>query len=95
MYPYDDGYTIKIKRGTGSGTVKYKPSVTYRYGENGILSVGMSAILYSQESYATDYDDLGINEGDAMELVYFSNMKTEINGSVYYGLWVQYRNGRS
>lgn len=95
MYPYDDGYTIKIKRGTGSGTVKYKPSVTYRYGENGILSVGMSTILYSQESYATDYDDLGINEGDAMELVYFSNLSIEINGSVYYGLWVQYRNGRS
>ena len=102
MDVYDDGHTIKIKRGSNNSKWVYiSPGGSYRMVYNSstgtyVRTYGTTYIMYDGASYATTSDKLGIeSEGDAMELVYHRDLKITINNITYYGCWIQHKHPRS
>ncbi|MBR5271803.1 MAG: hypothetical protein IKU25_00180 [Clostridia bacterium] len=102
MDVYDDGHTIKIKRGSNNSKWVYiSPGGSYRMVYNSstgtyVRTYGTTYIMYDGASYATTSDKLGIeSEGDAMELVYHRDLQITINNITYYGCWIQHKHPRS
>lgn len=102
MDVYDDGHTIKIKRGSNNSKWVYiSPGGSYRMVYNSstgtyVRTYGTTYIMYDGASYATTSDKLGIeSEGDAMELVYHRDLQITINNVTYYGCWIQHKHPRS
>ena len=99
MQHYDDGHTLKIKRGTNNGNKVYVvPGKSHWMslsddGRNYIDNVGQSCILTDRGSYVTDKLTID-SEMDSMELVYFRDLMVTIDTKTYHGIWVQFKNPR-
>lgn len=100
MQHYDDGHTIKIKRGPGSGNVYIVPGktnwVNLEYEGSNINHVkvsGKAFIVSGRGTYDTEKMEIA-SEYDAMELVYFRDLVATVNGTTYRGGWVQWKNPR-
>lgn len=105
MQVYDDGHTIKIKRGVNNSNYVYlspgrshwkELTGTGIYDTDWTERTGTSYILYDNANYGTSSSKLRIDsEGDAMELVYHRDLIVTINGVSYHGCWVQYKHPRA
>lgn len=100
MQNYDDGHTIKIKRGPGSGSVYIVPGKTnwvkletVGFNTNHVKMSGKGFILSGRGIYDTDKLKIE-SEYDAMELVYFRDLMVTVDGTTYHGGWVQWKNPR-
>lgn len=98
MQPYDNGHVLFIKRGTNNGNyVRIIPGWSYRREFNSTTlkwetKSGRSFIIYDYESHATPSDPLTIEScGDAMCLIYHRDLQWTLNGTTYYGAWVQHK----
>lgn len=99
MQHYDDGHTLKIKRGTNNGNKVYVvPGKSHWMslsddGRNYIDNVGQSCILTDRGSYVTDKLTIE-SEMDSMELVYLRDLVVTIDTKTYHGIWLQFKNPR-
>lgn len=92
MYPYDDGHVIIIK-GAGTGGVNIYPNTyvnTSSETVNTYLEYNNGDVVVAPSGYIT----LG-NSMDSMMLVFHIGLKTTVNGTTYYGCWMQYKLPRS
>lgn len=93
MDTYDDGHVVRIKR-LGSGIVRLYAQSCYTFDGSNYLTKFKSppVIIYDQANYIIGGDHLDIaSAGDAMEFVWVRDISITINGTKYYGAWVQYK----
>lgn len=98
MQPYDNGHILFIKRGTNNDNkVRVIPGWSYRREYNSStmrweIKSGRSFIIYDYESHATPSDPMTLEScGDAMCLIYHREIQWTLNGTTYYGAWVQHK----
>lgn len=95
MQLYDDGHVIRIKK-CASGTLKIKMSSCHTYDSSGGDLLSMPVLMCDQTSTLTGTNTLTVaNIGEAMELVWVRDIKNVVNGTTYYGAWVQYKMPRN
>lgn len=91
MQLYDDGHVIRIKR-LGAGTLGVRMQACYTY--NGTTArQSLPTIITATGSYVAGANThtLGSAVGDAVELVWCRDIVSTVNGSTYYGAWVEYK----
>ena len=90
MQPYDDGHVIRIKRLGGLLGLKMSKCITYNDNGGGRLS---TPVLRTASGGIVKYDDVHqlSNVGDAIELVWCRDIVSTVNGTTYYGAWVEYK----
>lgn len=91
MQPYDDGHVIRIKR-LGNGLLGIKMSKCVTYTDSGRERLS-TPVLRTASGGIVEYDDVHQlnNVGDAIELVWCRDIVSTVNGSTYYGAWVEYK----
>lgn len=96
MRSCDDGHVVKIKRGTGGGTVRI---VAGGCVISSLTSAGGYADTEGRTLIIAD-GSAGVAEltldspGDAMELVWFRDIGMTVDGTARKGAWVQWKNPR-
>ena len=87
----DDGHVIRFKR-LGGASIKLKMSSCYTYNSFAKRS-GLPVIIYNQGSYITGTNTWEVldNKMDSFELVWVRDISNTVNGTTYYGAWVQYK----
>lgn len=91
MQGCDDGHVIRIKR-LGSGSLKVVAQACYTYNGTTLRAASMPFIIKDQNSRVTGSDGVSLSSVcDAMELVWVRDISYVINGTTYYGAWVQYK----
>ena len=90
MQLYDDGHVIRFKR-LGSGALSVRTSYCYTY--NGSSSrYSRPCIIYNQNDTITGTDTLSLpSQCDSFELVWVRDLSRTVNGTTYYGAWIQYK----
>lgn len=90
MQLYDDGHVIRIKR-LGSGALKLK--LGYCYTWNGTsYRYTRPVLVYNDDKKLTGTNELSVDSVcDSMELVWVRDINYTIDGTQYYGAWVQYK----
>lgn len=92
MELHDDGHVIRFKSLIPSpGGIRIYTSACKTY--NGTATrTSKPVIIYGRGEYITGTNYLPVeNVGDAMELVWVRDVVTTLNGTTYYGAWVQYK----
>ena len=91
MQLYDDGHVIRIKRlGAGALGVRMRACFTY----NGSASRrSLPVLITATGGYVAGANThtLGSAVGSAVELVWCRDIVSTVNGSTYYGAWVEYK----
>lgn len=101
MFEYDDGHTIKIKRGKNNGNCVYLIPGKSHYSTielvNGeyqnVSHEGKTCFLVDTGTYITGWLPIR-SEMDAMELVFFRDIVVTINNEKYHGVWVEFKHPR-
>lgn len=91
MELYDDGHVIRIKR-LGAGALGVRMQACYTY--NGSASrQSLPALITATGGYVAGANThtLGSAVGSAVELVWCRDIVSTVNGSTYYGAWVEYK----
>ena len=91
MELYDDGHVIRIKR-LGAGALGVRMQACYTY--NGSASRrSLPVLITATGGYVAGANThtLGSAVGSAVELVWCRDIVSAVNGSTYYGAWVEYR----
>lgn len=91
MQLYDDGHVIRIKR-LGAGALGVRMQACYTY--NGTTArQSLPTIITASGGYVAGANThtLGSAVGDAVELVWCRDIVSTVNGSTYYGAWVEYK----
>ena len=90
MQLYDDGHVIRIKR-LGSGGLSIKMGYCYTW--NGTsYRYTRPVLIYNQNSKLTGTNTLSFSSiCDAFELVWCRDINYTVDGTQYYGAWVQYK----
>lgn len=90
MQLYDDGHVIRIKK-LGSGSVLIKLGYCYTWNGTGYRYT-RPVLVYNRDSKLTGTDTLEISSScDSMELVWVRDINYTIDGTTYYGAWIQYK----
>ena len=91
MQLYDDGHVIRIKRlGTGALGVRMQACYTY----NGSAPrQSLPVLITTTGGYVAGANThtLGSTVGSAVELVWCRDIVSTVNGTTYYGAWIEYR----
>lgn len=91
MRLYDDGHVIRIKR-LGNGALGLRMQTCYTY--NGTASrLSQPVIRTASGGYVvgTSTHVVGSAVGDSIELVWCRDIVSTVNGTKYYGAWVEYK----
>ena len=90
MQLYDDGHVIRIKR-LGNGGLKIRSGYCYTW--NGTsYRYTRPVIVYDRNSKLTGTNTISFESiCDAFELVWCRDLNYTIDGTTYYGAWVQYK----
>lgn len=90
MKLHDDGHVIRFKS-LSSAAVKIKASSCETVYGAGIRA-STPVIIYDRSAYITPGGTVSLaSTSDAMELVWVRDVVTTLNGTTYYGAWVQYK----
>lgn len=91
MQLYDDGHVIRIKR-LGNGALGVRMQACYTY--NGTTArQSLPTIITASGGYVAGANThtIGSAVGSAVELVWCRDIVSTVNGSTYYGAWVEYK----
>lgn len=91
MQLYDDGHVIRIKR-LGAGALGVRMQACYTY--NGTTARrSLPTIITASGGYVAGANThtIGSAVGSAVELVWCRDIVSTVNGSTYYGAWVEYK----
>ena len=91
MQLYDDGHVIRIKR-LGNGALGLRMVACYTY--NGSASRLSTPVLRTATGgyiVGTSTHVVGSAVGDSIELVWCRDIVSTVNGTTYYGAWVEYK----
>lgn len=87
----DDGHVVRIKR-LGSGGVKIKMQHCETFGKESSRPV----MFYDSNNVKVGDETIALpNKGDACEFVWVRDLINTVDGTTYYGAWVQYKFPRS
>lgn len=96
MRSCDDGHVVKIKRGTGGGTVRIVAggcAISSLTSSGGYADTEGRTLIIADG--ATGVAELTLESpGDAMELVWFRDVGMTVDGTARKGAWVQWKNPR-
>ena len=92
MYPYDDGHVVRIKK-LGDGKVKVKMTYCYTWQSLGVTRSSVPVLVYNRGSTITGTSNtLDIEStGESCEFVWCRDVNYTVNGTQYYGTWIQYK----
>ena len=91
MMGHDDGHVIRIKR-LGSGSVKVVAQKCYTYNGTTLRAASMPFMIEDRDSHIKGSEGIDLQSAcDGMELVWVRDISTVIDGTTYYGAWVQYK----
>ena len=91
MQLYDDGHVIRLKR-LGNGALGLRTQACYTY--NGTTSrLSQPVIRTASGGYVVGSSAhvVGSSQGDAIELVWCRDIVSTVNGTTYYGAWIEYK----
>ncbi len=90
MGPADDGHVIRIKR-LGAGLVRVYARANYTI-QNAEAYLSVPPIIVGANEHVLPGWPLNVESaGDSMELVWVRDIARTIDGTKYYGAWVQYK----
>ena len=92
MYPYDDGHVVRIKK-LGDGKVKVKMTYCYTWQSLGVTRSSVPVLVYNRGATITGTSNtLDIEStGESCEFVWCRDVNYTVNGTQYYGTWIQYK----
>lgn len=91
MQLYDDGHVIRIKR-LGNGALGLRMVACYTYnGRASRLSTPVLRTATGGYIVGTSTHVVGSAVGDSIELVWCRDIVSTVNGTTYYGAWVEYK----
>ena len=91
MQLYDDGHVIRIKR-LGNGALGVRMQTCYTYnGSSARLSAPVLRTATGGYIVGTSIHVVGSAVGDSIELVWCRDIVSTVNGTTYYGAWVEYK----
>lgn len=91
MMGHDDGHVIRIKR-LGSGSLKVVAQKCYTYNGTTLRAASMPFMIEDRDSHIKGSEGIELQSAcDGMELVWVRDISTVIDGTTYYGAWVQYK----
>lgn len=91
MQLYDDGHVIRIKR-LGNGALGVRMQTCYTYnGSSARLSAPVLRTATGGYIVGTSTHVVGSAVGDSIELVWCRDIVSTVNGTTYYGAWVEYK----
>lgn len=91
MQLYDDGHVIRIKR-LGNGALGVRMQTCYTYnGSSARLSAPVLRTATGGYIVGSSAHVVGSATGDSIELVWCRDIVSTVNGTTYYGAWVEYK----
>lgn len=90
MKCYDDGHVVRFKS-LCSASVNIKAATCETFNGTAVRS-STPVIIYDRTSYITPGGTISLaSTSDAFELVWVRDLQRTVNGTTYYGAWVQYK----